>query len=153
MFLIMDCIDYCESVNREPLAFVEDWKVYYESHKDDLNLFEVYEWDGENFTLVKEYEIPMEYGMAFFYVPYDEEGDEEEKPQHIIKQWENATRNDLVPYEVLKAMYDKETYDYKGNRCEPENELSSCGCITWYDEEGNYYVYSEYHDNDYNWGC
>ena len=149
LYLIMDCMecgDECD-VNRTPLAIVENWEEYYRAHKNELKMFEVYQWDGVEMTLIKEYDATMEKGMALYYWTQAELAYHVDYPPHIIAQWPHRTRNDRVPPSIFKS----DSYKKAKKQNDVDNELNNSGYITW-DADDKYYVYGEYYDNNYTTG-
>ena len=163
MYLIMKCKELndqyeCDAY-RTPITLTEDWEEWFEAEKPQYS-FEVYEFQVSGFVLVKDYEVPVESGMALYAWAMENAGAEENNaPDIIIKKWENATRNDPIPREVL----DLPKYDYDGTGCPEISEIQdeevfkrtvSCGGgVGWVDKESKYWwVYGEYHDHIYDSG-
>ena len=140
-FLIVKCTPLgdqweCDA-NREPMFICDDWSTL----KLDYQ-FEAYRINDDNtFTLVKDYETPLEYGMALYSWG---EGDPEEVKPKVAKKWRGYTRNNPVPKKAVKEM------SHKGVT-ELDDNLSNCGTITWF-YGGRYWVYGEYFDSDYSLG-
>lgn len=153
LYLIMECVSGDLYGDVTPRAITKDWKKYYEQNKDNLGFFEVYRWDGKEFKLIKKTDCFMDSGMALYYWTKEEmDRDIDELPDipHIVKEWKGATRRNEVPEEVL--LWKDRTYDWDGEKAEWEDDLSNCGTIAWYDNEGNYWVYGEYHDRSFSTG-
>ena len=139
-YLIVKCEalgDQCEcDANRTPMFMCDSWY--------DLRLpyaFDVYALKDDNtFELVKDYETPMEWGMALYYwrISDDCEG---VKPT-VIQKWNHRTRDEHVPKKAKQAMI-------KGT--DIFDNLKSCGAISWCKGK-YYYVYGEYQDNFYSLG-
>ena len=141
-FLIVKCEPLndqweCDA-HREPMFICDDW------HSLKLNYqFEVYQIDSDNtFTLVKDYETPMEFGMALYY--WDAKADPETVKPKVVKKWLRCTRDNDIPKKVIQEM------SRKGVK-ELDNELPYCGTITWL-YGGRYWVYGEYFDSEYSLG-
>lgn len=144
-YLIVKCEElddqYECDANRTPMFICNDWVTL----KLDYS-FEVYRINDDNtFDLVKDYETPMEFGMALYY--WNEDDDCEIVKPTIVKKWQNRTRNNSIPKKVKKILK-----DLKNKGVDIDNWLQSCGYITWYDEHNNYCVYGEYADSDYSLG-
>jgi len=164
MYLIMKCESLhdqyeCDAC-RTPITLTEDWEKWFENEKPQYN-FEVYDFRVGGFVLVKDYEVPMESGMALYAWPMEVVGTEEESdiPPIIVKKWKDATRDDPIPQEV----YNIPKYDYDGTGnpeiSELQNEkifkvtVRSGGGAGWVDKESKYWwVYGQYYDHNYNSG-
>lgn len=141
-YLIVKCEElgdqYECDANRTPMFMCNSW--------EDLRLdyqFDVYELQNDNtFKCIKDYETPMEYGMALYY--WGEDDDCETVDPTIIKKWQNRTPDDDIPKKVKKILK-----DLKNKGVDIDNWLTSCGYITWYDKDNNYCIYGEYYDNRY----
>ena len=137
-YLIIECDelgDQCEcDANRIPITMTDDWEKWYEKTKPDY-YFEVYEFKNNEFVLVKDYETPMEQGMAF--VTYENYDDEE---CVIIERFPNVDRDKPMPKALRKRALKGEDFD---------DSLRNCGYVSWF-EKGKFYAYTEYYDNHIN---
>jgi hypothetical protein len=146
-YLIMKCEELgdqweCDA-SRIPITLTKDWKKWVEEHNPDYR-YEVYQCDDEgDFMLIKNYDTPIEKGMALYY--WDMSDNCEEVPPHIVVKFPMHTRHLPVP-EIVKDEMSK-----VDDQEEVENWLTNCGHITWYNEN-KYYVYGEYEDNFYTLG-
>ena len=153
MYLIMKCDElgdqYECDANREPITLVDDWEKWFYDTNPEYR-FEVYEFNNDEFTLIKEYDNPMDSGMAFYYWTAEQMEDEEMSKPTVIQKWRNANRDTSVPESVKKA------FD-KGN----DDELTfedfllelKCGGAVGWNYDGKWWVYGEYRDHFYDWGC
>ena len=143
LYLIMRCDElydqYDCDADRTPIAIVEDWKDWAKNHVTDYN-YEVWQYDGNEFSCIKEYDEPLEEGMALYY--WERQEDPEENLPHVIEKYPNATRHTKIPALVKKYLTNDNMHDI-------DDSLKTCGYITWYDENANYYAYGEYWDNNY----
>jgi hypothetical protein len=106
-------------------------------------LFEAYRINDDNtFTLVKNYDTPLEFGMALY--SWDKKSDPEEVKPKVAKKWRGYTRDNPVPKKAVKEM------SHKGVT-ELDDDLSNGGTITWFCD-GRYWVYGEYFDSSYSLG-
>mgnify|MGYP006988872516 CR=1 FL=1 len=145
LYLIMNCSEPDEHADRTPLAITEDWEEYYDLHKSDLDLFEVYAWDGQNMEKVKDYDQPVEEGMALYYWTAEEINSSIYYPPSIIKKWVNKGSNDEVPLEILAL----NSYKYALKHGDVINWLEGWGWMKWYDESGACYIYGKYVGSNY----
>ena len=152
LYLIMRCDElgdqYECDANRTPIAIVENWKDWVNNHLTDY-YYEVWQYDNDgNFSCIKEYNESLTEGMALYYWNKNEDPDEDSP--HIVTMFPFFTRYSAVP-SVVKQYIKKGAYtcdDEKG----VDNNLISCGYITWYNKNNRYYVYGEYRDNHYSLG-
>lgn len=137
-YLIMRCEElndqYECDANRIPITMTDDWMEWYKNTNPDY-CFEVYEFKDNEFTLVKNYETPMEQGMAF--VMFD--NDDEDKFT-IIERFPNFDRNKPMPKTLRKRALKGEEFD---------DSLRNCGYVSWF-EKDTLYAYTEYYDNRIN---
>ena len=139
-YLIVKCEalgdQYECDANRTPMFMCDSW--------ENLRLpyaFDVYELQKNNtFKLVKDYETPMEWGMALYY--WNKDADCEDVKPTVIKKWIRRTRRECVPKKVKQTML---------NGSEIDDSLKGCGTISWF-KDHKYYVYGEYQDNFYSVG-
>lgn len=154
-YLIMRCDElgdqYECDANREPITMVDDWKKWFEENDPDY-CFEVYSFDGKKFNIIKEYDEPMESGMALCYWVEDER--EFTYIPHIIKKWPGRTKEDDIPDEVLswneaeRFGSDWDTFELE----EEKEQLKDFGSFAWnatVGEENRNYIYGRYRDNEY----
>lgn len=133
-YLIMKCdvLDdqwECDA-DRTPVTMTNDWLAYFRTHNIDYQ-FEVWELKGDNsFECVKAYDEAVESGMVLGYVGLDQKF-------NIILRFPNLTRRDAIPAGILERA--------QAGKCF-EDTLSSCGTITW-EEDNNMYFYAEYEDS------
>lgn len=133
MYLIMSCDELgdqweCDA-DRTPITLTENWKEWFKNTKPSYQ-FEVYEFINNSFSLIKEYDTPMEEGMVFAYYGEDDE-------PIILEKFPNTTRKTKVPAHILERAKHGDEYD---------NWLSNCGHISWL-EDDVLYCYTEYTDN------
>lgn len=133
MYLIMSCNELgdqweCDA-DRTPITLTEDWQEWFKNIKPSYQ-FEVYEFIDNGFSLIKEYDTPMESGMVFAYYGEDDE-------PIILEKFPNATRETRVPKDILARARRGEDYD---------NSLRNCGHISWLENE-ILYCYTEYADS------
>lgn len=148
LYLIMRCDElndqYECDADRTPIAIVEDWKDWVNSHISDYD-YEIWEYDGSEFSRIKDYDEGIEEGMALYY--WEDSENPEVNAPHVIAKFPSFTRNTAVPLIV------KETIKKGAYTCDEEegvdDNLHSCGYITWYNKEDRYYVYGKYSDNHY----
>ena len=145
MYLIMKCDQLADQyecdVDRTPIALTSDWQTWVKENKPDY-LFEVWEYDINNqFTCIKDYEDPMEQGMALYYWAPDEYIHWDSP--HVVVKFPNYNRESPIPDIVIKRI------STNTEKSEVYNRLESRGFIKWYDNEDNYYVYGEYEDDNY----
>lgn len=141
MYLIMKCEEGFEyGVEREPVQMVEDWEKWYVDNKPKFH-FEVYEVINNHFKMVKDYETPMESGMALCF--WNDDDDCYEVSPTVVYTFPKMTRNDNVPSVVKKLMKNVED-DWN-------SLLKTCGEFSW-SNNGRYYVYGEYNDQRYSRG-
>ena len=151
LYLIMRCDElndqYECDADRTPIAIVEDWKDWANNHITDYD-YEIWEYDGSEFSRIKEYDEGIEEGMALYY--WEDSENPEVYAPHVIAKFPSFTRNTAVPLIV------KETIKKGAYTCDEEegvdDNLISCGYITWYNKEDRYYVYGKYSDNHYSLG-
>lgn len=154
MYLIMRCDElgdqYECDANRTPICLVENWEMWYDENKPDYR-FEVYEViDNTVGDIVKDYEIPIEKGMALYYWSDEilELYDDNVPTPVVVKKWENRTRHDLIPDEVKEQMNCEDVYEF-------EDWLRGGGVINWRHkkEDDKLWFYGEYYDDSYstNW--
>jgi hypothetical protein len=137
-YLIVECDElgdqYECDANRIPITMTDDWKKWYEETKPYYS-FEVYEFKDNEFALVKDYETPMEQGMAF--VMYENYDDVE---CAFIERFPNVDRYKPMPKDLYERALEDECFD---------DSLRTCGYLSW--SEGNkFYAYTEYFDNHIN---
>lgn len=141
----------CDGDIEELITMIDDWKKWANRNHPSY-FYEVYEWDGNNFELVKNSDNGLHEGMALYYWLPDE--DPEVDFPHIIAEYEGRTRNDTVPKRVNEEIA-KGAWDGIGERLGQlgiNDNLSSCGNITWFNENDWYFVYGEYIDGRYDLG-
>lgn len=134
MYLIMECQELgdqweCDA-ERSPITLTKDWKKWYENTYPSYS-FEVYEFEGDKFKLIKEYDTPIEEGMVF--VCYHENIDE----PTVLQKFPGATRKNEIPTSIMKRAKSGEDYN---------NSLHNCGYILWM-ENDVMYCYTEYYDS------
>lgn len=140
-YLIVKCDELgdqfeCDA-DRTPMYMTDDWM---NNYPKDYR-FEVWELlENGTFECIKDYDTAMEEGMFFGYENRDDETEDDNLI--IIKKFPNRTRNDKCPKDILAKLKKMEDYD---------NSLYNCGTITGI-EDGKYYIYGEYWDDDYNKG-
>lgn len=120
--------------NRTPMFITDDWR---KNAPTDYK-FEVYEIldNGEiNQTPIKDYDEPMESGMAFGYYRIDDEEDN----FHLIQKFKNRTRDAKIPNNVLNKL--KNMSDFS-------DFVESCG-YACAEGKNRIYVYGEYFDNNF----
>ena len=151
MYLIMSCTplddQYECDANREPIAIVDDWYVWFKINHPSY-YFEVYEWIDDEFKIIKTYTDAVEKGMAFYYWDFSENENLVMDEPHMIAIWSNRTRKNSIPTIVKTWNRNHTQYNY-------ENCLKNMGHITWHESEnldGRYYVYGEYSDGFYTRG-
>jgi hypothetical protein len=138
-YLIVKCEELgdqfeCDA-DRTPMYMTDDWK---NNYPKDYR-FEVWELlKTGTFECIKSYEDSMEKGMFFGY--YDYENHDE---LVILKKYPNKTRNEKCPKDIMKILKSKDTFD---------DSLKSCGYITGFNDNENFYVYGTYEDNNYSDG-
>jgi hypothetical protein len=137
LYLIIRCDELndqweCDA-DRTPVCLTENWKKWFNINNPDY-LFEVYEYDNNEFNLIKEYNEAMEEGMAFYY--WDENNDK----ACVIEKWPNKNRDDAIPKSVLRFKKFFEN-NYK-------LELYGGGSFS-YNKDGKTYIYGEYYDSKY----
>lgn len=151
LYLIMRCDELLDQyecdADRTPIAIVKDWKDWANNHVTVYD-YEIWEYDGSEFSLIKGYDEGIEEGMALYY--WEDSENPEVNAPHVIAKFPSFTRNTAVPRIV------KETIKKGAYTCDEEegvdDNLSSCGYITWYNKEDRYYVYGKYSDNHYSLG-
>lgn len=133
--------------SRLPIALVEDWKAWFESTSPEYP-FEVYDYQNNIFTCIKEFTTPMEFGMSLHYWTHEQMISDKLGKPIVVQKWVNATDRDGIPQEI----YGIARQYYDGTEEEMKRELRCCGHIGWEDEENNWWVYGEYYDNQYSTG-
>lgn len=139
-YLIVKCEalgdQYECDANRTPMFMCDSWH--------DLRLpyaFDVYALKDDNtFELVKDYETPMDWGMALYYWQISDDCQKMEPT--IIQKWRYRTRDEHAPKKAKQAMI-------KGT--DIFDDLNGSGAISWCKGK-YYYVYGEYQDNFYSLG-
>lgn len=150
MYLIMRCIplndQYECDADRIPIALTHDYNVWFEENNPDYS-FEVWAYNGKAFECIKEYDVSIEEGMAFYY--WENEGNDLENiAPHVIAKYPNASRKDPIPQIVLDYMNAPGAEPMEGIEWVPQQ-----GYISWLNtQNNNYYVYGEYQDNQYDLG-
>lgn len=141
------------NANSWPETFTSDWKQYYKEHQTDIDWFEVYEYDGKEFKCIKKVDEPLDEGMALYYWTSEQMNDYDnlDSPPIVEQKWPNTTRKSKLP-QIVKQMITQTTYDFEGEEDTPDDCLTNLGHITWYDKDGNYWVYGEYRDTHFNVG-
>ena len=136
-YLIVKCEElhdqYECDVNRTPITMTDSWVEWFNENQPDY-LFEAWELVDGEFKCVKEYDLPLEEGMALTWWPNEENADFN---FIIIKKYPNTNRYSPVPKEVKK---------YATKALETNNSLRNCGYIS-YEYADGFYVYTEYYDN------
>ena len=152
MYLIIKCEQLndqfeCDA-DREPITLTEDWKAWYNATSPNY-CFEVYEFQNDKFVLVKDFYTPMECGMSLHFWTEEQMKEGEYNTPTVRQKWIGASRNDPMPKEVLTlaTQYYEDTVDTM------MQELSACGQVGWEDDEGNWWVYGEFHDRWYSMGA
>lgn len=118
--------------NRTPLCLTDNCSTYGYG-------YEVYELQADGtFELIKEYETPLEEGIAVYY--WTEEQSEEELPT-IVAKFPNVSRYDKEKLRTILNIADKK---------ERKEALADIGSVGAYGKElknGNWFVVGEYMDN------
>lgn len=158
-YLIMRCYGTDDTNYTEPVAMVDDWKQWYEDTKPQYRT-EVYSYDRNEFTLVKDCYCPYNNGMAFYY--WEEEEDPMLDLPHVIKKWSKRSSDEEVPEEV-KKWAEQKRYDAVGDPFDLEQALHDFpreNNISWFTgnflnknfKPDRYYIYGEYEDSHYSIG-
>lgn len=120
-------------VERTPMFLCDNWK-----NLDVPYQFEVYELlEDKTFKLVKEYDTPLETGMALVY--WDDSNGQETKK--VINKWPNKESYHKIPKEV-KKIFGKITKEQK-------SDLESVESCFFEIDRFHYYTYGWYADNRY----
>ena len=134
MYLIMRCNPLSDQfecdADRKPITMTDDYLEWYNDNEPDYR-FEVYEYSEGTFNLVKEYDNPIEEGMALAYFPDDSD------EATVIKAYPGLTRHSIVPNEVMERATKGDDY---------EDCLYNCGHLSWY-ENSILHCYVEYEDS------
>jgi len=134
-YLIVKCDELSDAwecdANRQPICLTDDCSTYGYG-------YEVYEILSDNtFKLIKEYETPLEEGIAVVHYSLTEDDDE----PIIVKKYPNATRQSK---KLFKKIFKE--YNFTDDVTEAYKELLYCG---GYGEEinGRWWVITGYRDN------
>ena len=146
IYLIIECAPlhdpYECDADRNPIAITNNY-IEWLSNNDEPTYYEIYGWDGEKMIRIKEWSVPNEEGMAFYY--WEKNENPEKGHPHIIQKYPNRTRKNDIPKNIKKEM---EKY------CDENDNiwLRSCGFISWENDKGQWCVYGEYEDSKYSLG-
>ena len=142
-YLIIKCTELndqfeCDAY-RKPICMTDDYSTYGIG-------YEVYELTPKNeFHRIKEYDTPLEYGIAIYKWI---NGNESDTPDEIMQKYPEKDRDDFTLKEIKE--FCKE-YHFEEDPEEILKELSCCGA---YGEEinGEWVVIGEYLDNRFSMG-
>lgn len=144
-YLIIACDElgdqYECDANREPITMTEDWKAWYKKENPDY-CFEVWEFNGQSFERIKDYDCPMEEGMIFLAGNANDLDLEDEDSYTIMGKYPDLDRHSPLPQNVL-TLFNKRDFEEDGDSIE---SLHNCGSLAFYHGD-TAYVYTEYHDN------
>ena len=147
MYLIMKCEELrdgweCDA-DRTPITLTEDWEKWFANTMPDYQ-FEVFEFQNGKFTLVKDYETPIEEGMSLHYWTREQWYSTDMGKPTVVEKWEDVGRNDPIPEQVYRLAKD----EYEDEE-EMRRTLRCFGAMGWEDAEGNWWVYGRYADSKY----
>ena len=144
-YLIIECEELSDQfecdADRTPVCMTDDYSTY------GLG-YEVYELTPENeFRCIKEYDIPLEYGIAIY--KWKDGNAENTTPDVIMRQFPERERDSFALWEIEDFC---KYYHFKEET--PEEilrEISNCGA---YGEEidNEWVVIGEYRDNRFSMG-
>ena len=102
-------------------------------------------------------EVSTDEGMALYYwTPEEYKVDNEVVPvPHVIHQWSNMNRNDIIPLEI-RARLEKGLVDWDNEVIHEKdfvNNVHCSGVTSWIDSKKNWWHYGEYHDNQFSMDC
>lgn len=144
LYLVIKCSELgdqweCDA-NREPVCLTEDISKY------GLG-YEVYKVNPDNtFTLIKDYESALEYGMALYY--WDKDDTNENALPTIIEKWKEWDRYSVTNSRVKNI---KKKVGFHNTVTEIINDIITCG--THGEEiQGKWVVLGEYIDGSYSLG-
>lgn len=153
-YLIVKCEELSDQyecdADRTPMVLVDDWKKWYQEN-DPTYRFEVYKFDGEEFTLEKTYEESVEYGMALYFWDAKEEDHELVAP-HVIATFKNYNRKSPIPQKVW-SVFRRGAYwsdDTEKTETEFKEDLKFQGFVSWDNKDHTkWWVYGDYEDGRY----
>lgn len=144
LYLIIKCSELgdqweCDT-DREPICLTEDASQY------GLG-YEVYQVNPNNtFTLIKEYDTALEFGIALY--QWNEDDEEEEKMPTVLEKWKGKGRDDISKSQVKKI---KSKVGFRESIKEIMDDIC---CVGNHGEiiQGKWVVLGEYFDSNYSLG-
>ena len=151
MYLIVKCEElndqYECDADRTPITLTENWGAWFSEVTPDY-AFEVYELRDNEFVRIKDYDTPIESGMALYYWTSEQMNSNAMGKPTVVQKWKNATRNKSMP----KQIYARAKKFYVGTDAQMKHGLTNCGYVAWEDDKENWWVYGEYYDSMYTTG-
>jgi len=138
----------CEA-DRTPIAITGDWRDWINNNPNFTDSFEVYKWENNTMTLVRnawgDGIESDEYGMAFYYWINDQPNE----PPTVIERWPGLTRHDPMPHTIETDIRYHLKYHSKDETWEEVlDDIHSGGFYDFF-EGDRFYAYGEYEGNQY----